>query len=399
MFDQSTSDVYKNIVERIFKIDDITTGDQKDGFLVRYRGMLRADNSEQAYDQLAGLMRPYNITPLFRKENGRHVILLVDGVITPKASNPWVNLILFLLTVLSVMVTGAMYGMEQPFSQNIIQSVINVFEKGWPFTVSMLGILAAHEFGHYLMGRYHKVQVTLPYFIPFPFSPLGTLGAFINMKEIPRNKRHLLDIGLAGPLAGLAVAIPVLFIGLKLSTLNTLSSTIPQGQALQMEGNSILYLAMKFIAFNRLLPEPATWNGLNPILYWIKYFFTGLPFPQGGVDVMLHSVAWAGWAGLLVTALNLIPAGQLDGGHVVYVLLGKERTLKLRPVILILLIVMGFFWTGWWLWAAIVFFLGRYHAEPLDQITELDTKRKWLAAFALLVFVLVFTPIPLSAVG
>ena len=114
---------------------------------------------------------------------------------------------------------------------------------------------------------------------------------------------------------------------------------------------------------------------------------------------MLHPVAWAGWAGLLVTALNLIPAGQLDGGHVIYVLLGKERTQKLRPVIIFLLLALGFFWSGWWLWAAIIYFLGRYQAEPLDQITELDTKRKWLAILAIVVFILVFTPVPLIIVG
>ncbi len=215
--------------------------------------------------------------------------------------------------------------------------LVNIIEKGWPFAVSMLGILAAHEFGHYFMGRHYNIHVTLPYFIPFPGSPFGTLGAFINMKEIPRNRRQLLDIGLAGPLAGLIVAIPVLFIGLKLSELNILSSIVPEGQSLQMEGNSILYLSMKYLAFGKLLPQPVSFSDVNPILYWIKYFFTGLPFPQGGVDVMLHSVAWAGWAGLLVTALNLIPAGQLDGGHVAYVLLGKEKTLKLRRLFFLFL--------------------------------------------------------------
>ncbi len=399
MLNDSTTDAFKHLVERIFIIDDITEGGHQDGFLFRYRGQLRSSDSEKAYDELSNALKPFNITPLFRKEADRHVILLIDGVIQPGKSNNWINLGLFILTILSVLLTGAMYGLNNPFSDNPLQTAINIFSSGWPFAVSIIAILGAHESGHYLMGRKYGIQVSLPYFIPFPGTPLGTLGAFINMKEIPRNRRQLLDIGLAGPLAGLIVAIPVLFIGLGLSSLDAISATIPEGQYLQMEGNSLIYLLMKYLTFGKLLPEPATFGAGGPVIYWIKYFFTGSPFPAGGMDVMLHSVAWAGWAGLMVTALNLIPAGQLDGGHVVYVLLGKERTMKLRPIILLILVALGFFWSGWWLWAAIIYFLGRFHAEPLDQITELDSRRKWLAALAILIFLLVFTPVPLSIIG
>lgn len=395
----ATGETYKELVSRVFNIEDITIGTAKDNFAVRYRGHLRSTDSEQAYATLSELLRPVNITPLFRMENGRQTILLVEGIQMPKASNPWINLLLFVLTFLSVLVTGAMYGTEQPFSGSVLQVVFVIFTKGWPFAASMLAILAAHEFGHYLMGRHHGIHVTLPYFIPFPLSPFGTMGAFINMKEVPRNRRQLIDIGLAGPFAGLIVALPVLFIGLKLSSLNVLQSTPPAGQVLQMEGNSILYLLMKYFVFGQLLPSPVSYQGINPFLYWVSYFFTGKPFPVGGTDVMLDPVAWAGWAGMLVTALNLIPAGQLDGGHVIYVLLGKAKSQKLRPVILVVLIALGFIWNGWWLWAAIIFFLGRFYAEPLDQITELDNKRKILALLALIVFFLVFTPVPLSLIG
>ncbi len=398
--DESTStEVCRNIVERIFVIDNITTGNQKDGFLMRYRGHLRMEDSAQAYSQLIEQLRPFNITPLFRKEDEREMILLIEGVQNPKDSNPFINLFLFILTLLSVLLTGAMYGTEQPFRGEILPSIVSVFINGWPFAVSMLAILAAHEFGHYFMGRYYGIHVTLPYFIPLPFSPFGTMGAFINMKEVPRNRRQLLDIGLAGPFAGLIVAIPVLFIGLKLSSIDILPSTVGSGQLLQMEGNSLLYLFMKFLAFGKILPSPATYGEMNPILYWIIDFFSGKPCPQGGLDVMLHPVAWAGWAGMLVTALNLIPAGQLDGGHVMYVLLGKEKAKRLLVFILVFLVILGFAWNGWWLWAAIIFFLGRTYAEPLDQITELDEKRKILAALALIVFILVFIPVPITLFG
>jgi membrane-associated protease RseP (regulator of RpoE activity) len=113
------------------------------------------------------------------------------------------------------------------------------------------------------------------------------------------------------------------------------------------------------------------------------------------MDVQIHPVAWAGWAGLFVTAINLIPAGQLDGGHILYVLFGRKNAQRVFPFILGLLVVMGFFWSGWWLWAALIFFLGRRYAEPLDQITPIDQKRKVLAVLALILFFLIITPVPL----
>jgi membrane-associated protease RseP (regulator of RpoE activity) len=167
---------------------------------------------------------------------------------------------------------------------------------------------------------------------------------------------------------------------------------------LTIEGNSLLYLFSKFLVFGQLLPTPSDFGGLSPLVYWVRYFFTGQPLPLGGLDVMLHPVAWAGWAGLLVTALNLIPAGQLDGGHVIYVLFGRKAEVLL-PFILVALVMLGFFWPGWWLWAFLIFLLGRMHAEPLDQITSLDPQRRAVAILGLVIFVLVFTPVPLLSVG
>ncbi len=134
-----------------------------------------------------------------------------------------------------------------------------------------------------------------------------------------------------------------------------------------------MYLFAKYVVFGEWLPHPISYGGLHPLLYWARYVFTGQPVPFGGTDVVLHPVAWAGWAGLLVTALNLIPAGQLDGGHVLYVLLGK-RARAVLPFVLVALVVLGTVWTGWWLWAFLIFLLGRVYAEPLDQITPLDSE-------------------------
>ena len=206
------------------------------------------------------------------------------------------------------------------------------------------------------------------------------------MKGTPKNKRVLFDIGIAGPLAGLIVTIPILLYGLSLSKLGTIESS-PTGF---LEGNSILYLLAKYIVFGQMLPAPVEPQGF---LYWVKYLFTGSPVPFGGTDVFIHQVATAGWGGLLVTGLNLIPAGTLDGGHVVYALFG-ERTKKAFPFIISILAILGLSWNGWWLWAALLFLLGRNNAQLLDQITPLDPKRRVLAVIMLILFFLIFMPVP-----
>lgn len=386
------TEVLNALVARVFRIEDITTGDPQKGPQWRYRGHLLREDSASAYDQLAAAVKPHGLTPLFRLEKGEQVIYLVSSPAKQKAANPWVNVVLFVITVFSVMLAGATPDGPLPADPagQMLALLRNIFS-GWPFALAMLGILLAHEFGHYLVSRYHKTPATLPYFIPFPFSPLGTMGAAILMKGIPKNKRILFDIGVAGPLAGMLIAIPVLFLGLKLSALDTVTSS-PNSF---IEGNSLIYLFAKYAVFGRLLPEPVTYGSLSPFLYWLRYFFTGTPAPIGGTDVFIHPVAFAGWAGLLVTALNLVPAGTLDGGHVVYSLFG-ERARKAFPFLVAIMAALGFFWSGWWLWAFLLFWLGRVNAETLDQLTPLDGKRRLVAFLVIVLFLLVFTPVPFS---
>lgn len=386
-------------VERVLVIEDITRGGAHLPYAMRYRGRLRMDSAE-AHKQLSAALKPYNLTPLFRIEDERPTVLLMEGVVEPKPSNPWINLLLFLLTLVSMLLAGVMYSYEGPVPESfwgIVQVMFANLFVGIPFGLSLLAILLTHEFGHYLAARYHKVAVTLPYFIPF-FSGFGTMGAFIQLKEPPPNKRILHDIGIAGPLAGLVVALPILIIGVSLSPVEQLPLQVAPEQAFNLEGNSLLYLFIKYLVHGQLLPAPLSYGGQSPLLYWLRYFFTGTPIPLGGQDIFLHPLAWAGWAGLLVTALNLIPVGQLDGGHILYVLLGKNARWAV-PVALVLLIIMGLVWPGWWVWAFLVYVLGRRHAEPLDQITELDAPRKVLAVAALVIFVLIFIPVPLHTVA
>ena len=288
---------------------------------------------------------------------------------------------------------GIYEGHSTPDISSLLPYIKQSFGGGIAFTVSFLGILLAHEFGHYFVAKHHKTAVSLPYFLPFP-NLLGTLGAVILTKEIPRNKKVLLDIGIAGPLAGFIVTIPVLLYGIKTSELHTLPAILPGGMG--FEGNSVLYLALKFLVHGKWLPEPATFDTLSPIVFWIRYFFTGKPFPTGGIDMTMNSVALAGWAGLLVTGLNLIPFGQLDGGHLIYGILGK-RTEKIMPFIIGGLLLLGIAWTGWWIWAVLLLLFNRRHGETLDEITPLDTKRKILAILGLILFFLVFTPVPMTS--
>ncbi|HUI88045.1 MAG TPA: site-2 protease family protein [Anaerolineales bacterium] len=391
-------EILNSLVSRVFRIEDFTMGDPAQGSIARYRGQLITEDSVAAYDQLTDSLKPYDITPLFRMDHGRQVVFLVPKKPAPKPARTSINMVLFILTVLSVMLVGAEKQVA-PTLPGILGQAIAIFEtmlSGWPYAVSLMSILLAHEFGHYFMSRHHRTAATLPYFIPLPFPPLGTMGAAILMQGTPKNKRVLFDIGVAGPLAGIIVAIPVLFYGLSISKLSVIRP-VP-GMLLEQEGNSIFYLLAKYMIFGKLLPDPASTHGLSLGAYWIRYFFTGQPFPMGATDVITSSIAFAGWAGLLVTALNLIPAGTLDGGHVIYSLFGDQAR-KLFPFIWGALILLGVFWSGWWLWAVLLLWLGRVHAEPLDQITPLDPRRRAIAVLVIVIFILTFSPVPFAVFG
>jgi len=333
-----------------------------------YSGHLLIDSVE-AYDNLDTALAPLDHLPVFLVENGRQVVRAVRGRIHPQPRPVWPNAVLFALTVLSLLFVGST--MQNPQ----LNSVFDLL-RGWPYALGIILILGTHELGHYFVARHHKVAVTLPYFIPMPIG-LGTMGAFIQLRQPMRNRRILLDVGAAGPLAGMVVAIPILLIGLKTSPV--LPSPIMDIFFLKtntvifgLEGNSILYALAKIAVFGHFLPD-------------------------GMRDVFINQLASAGWTGLLVTALNLIPVGQLDGGHVVYSLFGERARLAFLPA-LVILGILAFLYEGWIIWLILLLWLGRLYAVPLDQITKLDSRRQIIAIIALIVFVLVFMPIPLQQI-
>ena len=273
---------------------------------------------------------------------------------------PRVHWILFLLTIITTLLSGAIMEGARVFS-NPLEII-----KGIPFSFTLLFILGTHEFGHYYYARKHKVDATLPYFIPAPpfLFLIGTFGAFIKIKSPIYRKDALLQIGAAGPIAGFAIALPALVVGLLLS--EVIEKNDIQGALIL--GDSIL---MK-------------------ILTWITH--PGLSKAQ---DIMLHPVAFAGWIGLLVTMLNLLPIGQLDGGHIAYAMLG-EKQIIIGKIAFILLIPLSFLSINWFIWAILLLILMRSVKHPPIQDTHvpLSYKDKQIGYACLIIFLLCFIPAP-----
>jgi membrane-associated protease RseP (regulator of RpoE activity) len=359
------ADDLRNDVADLYTTESVTLDRPETGH-IRFHGRFIVDLSAR-YDDLRRRFERHGFTPFVRDEDGRESLIAVPVVFTPSASNVLINIILLVATILSTLFIGA----SMEFGIRDIDGVFGLGDLwlGWPYSASLLTILGAHELGHYFAARYHKVPVTLPYFIPLPFPPIGTLGAFIRLKSPIKNKRVLLDVGAAGPLAGLIFAIPILLYGLSISPVEPL----PAGGYI-LEGNSILYGLAKIAVKGQMLP-----NGTD--------------------DVFLGQIAWAGWVGLLVTGLNLIPVCQLDGGHIAYSLWGKRARLLFWPVIVALIALVIFTRSlNWGIWILLLFFVGRYHAEPFDDVTPLDGRRRVIAITSLILFILVFVPIPLRQV-
>lgn len=330
---------------------------------VRYTGRLRID-SELAYDRLDKHFEPLDFHAMLTSDDeNQHVIIAQKGRIKPKPRPVWPNAVLLALTLLSLLYVGT----YQATGKESVE-----LWRGVPYALGIILILGSHELGHYFAARYHRVNVTLPYFIPMP-AFFGTLGAFIQLREPMRNKKVLFDVGVAGPLVGLFVTIPILLIGLATSNVEPVPEDgMVDGVPIWQEGDSILYLASKYLVFGERLPNDDE-------------------------DVLLNQLAMAGWTGLFITGLNLIPLGQLDGGHVIFTLIGRNAQRLYVPLL------AGFFFLSlrndvWIFWTFLLFMLGRVYAVPLDAVTVLDNRRRWLGYAAMVIFVLVFVPNPLRQV-
>ena len=355
-------------VADLFETSSITIDRPEVGH-IRLRGRFLCQ-LDTCFDELRRRFEQLGFTPFVRTQQDDVALIAAPVVFNPPASRWIINLVLLLATILSTLRIGSLI---EAANQGIGSPGWGDLLLGLPYCLSLMVILGAHELGHYFAARYHKVPVSLPYFIPLPIPPIGTLGAFIRLKAPLTNKRALLDVGAAGPLAGLVFAIPILIYGL------SISPVLPLPDTYSMEGNSILYALAKFAVKGQFLPS-------------------------GGYDIFLSQVAQAGWVGLLVTGLNLIPVGQLDGGHIAYALFGDRARLFYWPVLaaLVILVALTMIFTGipaWLLFVALLFFLGRIYAVPLDDVTPLDGRRRLIAIISLILFFLVFVPIPFSFVS
>ena len=285
------------------------------------------------------------------------------------------HLLLFALTVLTTLIVGAgieaNYLAHRPafnldFSLTLFHSLWRHPERlvpGVPFSCTLLGILLAHELGHYLTCRYYGVRASLPYFIPAP-TLIGTLGAFIRIRSPILTRRLLFDVAVAGPIAGFVVAGPALALGIVHSR---------AGPALTLPGTIVLGHPLALTWLARLLRP-----GVNPS------------------QIALNPVACGAWVGLFATALNLLPMGQLDGGHILYALLGRKHRLFSRAFSLALVPLGIVCWPGWLVWAALLWLIGIGHPPVLVPQEPLNPARKLLAVAAALMFMLCFTPTPFS---
>ncbi|MBM3776843.1 MAG: site-2 protease family protein [Acidimicrobiia bacterium] len=279
--------------------------------------------------------------------------------------------LLLLATFLTTTVVGGLHyaAWVQDFRSGPLPlSSAELYLNGLWYSLSILGILGCHEMGHYLACRYYSVDASLPYFLPAPLPLTGTLGAFIRIRQPIPTKRQLFDIGIAGPIAGFVVAVPLLVIG---------------------------------VAMSRVVMVPPDFQGMElgePLLFRLVSWLTWGTPPEG-YSINMHPMAFAAWFGLLATALNLFPIGQLDGGHISYAVFGRRSTLVTFGTVACL-IGLTFVSTSWMVWTvltiAMLVAFGPRHPRTVDEDVPLDRGRRWLAAFALVMFGLCFTPAPIE---
>ncbi len=292
-----------------------------------------------------------------------------DEISTARWALHWALLVLTLLTTTIVgVVLSQSFQNNQPLE---LEQYLNVFVTiqahpvllldGLAFSITLMTILLAHELGHYFACRYYGIDASLPYFLPFP-SPIGTLGAFIRIRSPIYTMRALFDVGIAGPLAGFIVLVPALVIGI------ASSKVVPGiGERGDMTfGVPAIQRAVELVVF----------HGVR------------------SADISLHPVARAAWVGMLATALNLLPIGQLDGGHILYAFTGRWHKLLSRIFVVALLPLGYFYWPSWFVWAALLFFFALRHPAIFDA-TPLDKNRTALGLVALAIFLLTFTLAPL----
>jgi Zn-dependent protease len=332
---------------------------------------------EEKFESLRRVLSEKNYIPMIRFEHGEHIIYIIKKPGGKKKKSVWINVILLVATVFTTTLAGSLQWVSINQARigitnaDFFMSLSQSFQPEYIlqgflfFSIPLMLILGVHEMGHYYASKKHHVDASLPYFIPLP-PPfiLGTFGALISTREPIPNRKALLDIGIAGPLCGFLVAIPVSLLGFFL-----------------MQQHPIVVQSTE-----------ANIDFIYPLLLqWMSSLFS---IPQNAIT---HPTLFAGWVGIFLTAVNLLPAGQLDGGHVARAIL-KEKHKYVSWMVIFVLAGLSFFYTGWLMFAIIILlFIGTQHQPPLNEITRLDSRRKLLGLAILIIFILSFAPIPFAA--
>ncbi len=312
---------------------------------------------ERNFEALRVYLKRWNIVPMVKKKGGEYVLYVVK-MPRKKYWSVWVNVVFLILTILSTIWVGMGYYESYYGSTDMWHGMLGGLIY---FSIPLLTILGSHEMGHYFAAKKHNIATSLPFFIPAP-TMLGTLGAFISIREPIPDKKSLVDVGLAGPIVGFIVAIPVTLIGLFLG-----AQTPPH---INVESTNTFWV------FN------------VPLIYQLLEYFV----PS---SAFVHPVSMAGWVGFVVTAINLFPIGQLDGGHVARAVLG-DKAKYMSYGFAALLIALGLFYPGWLIFGIFVIILGLRHPPPLNDIVRLDKKRVAIAITGALIFAVTFVPIPVE---
>jgi membrane-associated protease RseP (regulator of RpoE activity) len=334
--------------------------------------------------ELAAALHDWQGTYYWSDEpDGRHLVLTRH---TAKSREAWLwHALLFTLTLFSTTISGAVIAGTLPADLRVLNPAawgarfFRAWAGGLTFSLPLLAILLCHELGHYLTARRYQVNVSPPYFLPGPPAPvgIGTFGAFIRLRTILTDRRQLLDVGAAGPIAGFIVAVPVLWIGMARSH----GDVIPNMHGMivslgSLGGEQLFYQA-----------------GDSLVTLLVRYFALGSDAPR---TLVLHPTAAAGWFGIFVTMLNLLPIAQLDGGHIVYAAAPRWHQ-RLARAFWVGIMLLGWLWSGWLLWGFIVLILSRGqlgHPPVLDAYRPLPRSRHWLAWGSLVLFILTFAPAP-----
>lgn len=351
----------KSLVARRFPVYDVKINYDVIEFYCR----IDEATLEESFEKLREDMSPEGYIPMVNYDKGEHVVI-VGKKPTRRYRSIYVNLAMLIITFTAMVIAGLLdWTSYAGVPEAEMFSLENVAMGIVVFTLPLLAILGVHELAHFYAAKRRKVAASLPFFIP-SIPPLGTFGAFISLRDPIPNRKSLLEIGIAGPLAGLLVAIPIGIAGLMLTNMD--ARPVPD----DFETGSVMRIAF-------------------PLMYeWIEQIA-----PLEG-DYLLHPMAFAAWVGFLVTALNLLPAGQLDGGHIARAVFGGNAKYA-SWVTIGVLIVLSFFYFAWLLFAILILFLGgAKHPPPLNDITKLDQRRKALGLFAFVILVIAFVPVPIS---